>query len=110
MDQSTAPIISAIAAACSATAAIIAVWFSRQISTRERLDILKAEILSVVSSPPGKDAWKATMRLSVLNHGAVLSGDLAKVLKRKYRKGNWVRLMPAALAELRRDGYAILVD
>ena len=98
-----APFISAIAAVCSAAAAVSAVWFSRQPSTRERIDILKDEILGFVATEQGQKAWIKinTLSSSTSVYGGPKIVDLAKILKRKYRKDKWVRLLPAALEELK---------
>ena len=112
LNQST-PFIGAIAAVLSAATAILAVWFSRQPSTRERIDILKGEILGLVATEPGQKAWVATKELSKLRSGSAygnpILGDLAGLLKRKYRKAKWVRLIPAALQELKNEGYGELL-
>ena len=79
-----APFISAIAAVFSAAAAVLAVWFSRQSSTRKRIDILKGEILGLVATEPGQNAWVATKELSKLRsesaYGNPILGDLAGLL------------------------------
>ena len=108
-----AALIGAIAAVLSAATAILAVWFSRQPSPRERIDILKGEILGLVATEPGQNAWVATKELSKLRSGSAygnpILGDLAGLLKRKYRKAKWVRLIPAALQELKNEGYGELL-
>ena len=108
-----AALIGAIAAVLSAATAILAVWFSRQPSTRERVDILKGEILGLVATEPGQKAWIETKELSKLlsesPYGNPRIGDLAGLLKRQYRKNKWVRLIPAALVELKKEGYTNLL-
>ena len=108
-----APFISAIAAVFSAAAAIVAVWFSRQSSTRERIDILKGEILGFVATVQGQRLWIQTKELSKLlsesPNGNPRLADLAGLLKRKYRKAKWVRLISAALEELKNEGYGELL-
>jgi hypothetical protein len=104
-----APFISAIAAVFSAAAAVLAVWFSRRLSTRDRIDILKGEILELVSSQQGREAWIQIKNLSTLSYGGPRSGDLAGLLKRKYQKDKWVRLLPAALEALNNEGYGKLL-
>ena len=109
----SAPFISAIAAVFSAAAAVLAVWFSRQPSTRERIDILKGEILGLVATEPGYNAWTEIKELSKLRSGSAygnpILGDLAGLLKRKYQKAGWVRLIPAALQELQKEGHGGLL-
>lgn len=104
-----APFISAIAAVFSAAAAVLAVWFSRRLSTRDRIDILKGEILELVSSQQGREAWIKTKDLSILGYGGPRSRDLARLLKRKYQKDKWVKLLPAALEALKNEGYGELL-
>ena len=105
-----APFISAIAAVFSAAAAVLAVWFSRQLSTRERIDILKGEILGVLSTAQGQKAWIKinTLSSSTSVYGGPKIVDLAKILNRKYRKDKWIRLLPAALEELKNEGHGNL--
>ena len=108
-----APFISAIAAVFSAAAAVLAVWFSRQPSTRERIDILKGEILGFVATEQGLRIWMQTREISKLHSKSVYNTpkimDLAKLLKRKYQKSEWVRLIPAALQELKKEGHGHLL-
>ena len=107
-----APFISAIAAVFSAAAAALAVWFSRQISTRERIDILKGEILGLVATEQGQKAWIATKETSKLRSesgGNPRIMDLAGLLKCEYQKDKWVRLLPAALEELKKEGHRDLL-
>lgn len=108
-----APFISAIASVFSAAAAILAVWFSRQISTQERIDILKGEILGLVATEQGQKAWIQTKEVSKFRSGSGYGNprivDLAGLLKRKYQQAKWVRLLPAALQELKNEGYGELL-
>ena len=108
-----APFIRATSAVFSAAAAVLAVWFSRQPSPRERIDILKGEILGLVATVQGQRLWIQTKELSKLlsesPYGNPRLVDLAGLLKRKYRKVKWVRLIPAALEELKNEGYGELL-
>ena len=108
-----AALIGAIAAVLSAATAILAVWFSRQPSTRERIDILKGEILGFVATEQGLRIWMQTREISKFRsksaYGTPKIMDLAKLLKRKYQKSEWIRLIPAALQELKKDGHGHLL-
>ena len=52
------------------------------------------------------------MEFSKLHSGSAYGnpklGDLAELLNRKYRKAKWVRLIPAALEELKNEGHGNL--
>lgn len=74
-------------------------------SRRELLDELKLEILVFVSSAQGRDKWKEAMDLTETEGSKVPVLDLLNLLSRKYQKKKWYRLMPAAVAELRNEGY-----
>ena len=74
-------------------------------SRRELLDELKLEILVFVSSAQGREKWKEAMDLTETEGSKVPVLGLLNLLDRKYEKKKWYRLMPAAIAELRNEGY-----
>ena len=103
-------LVSAIAAAVSAMSALLTFLFSRKRSRRDRVDILKIEILEKVSHVEGRDLWIKTMSLSAMRvGGGPRFDDIAKFLGAKYARKKWVRLIPVALEELKRDGYSRLL-
>ena len=107
-----AVLMSAGAAAVSAFFAGLAFLFSRRLSTREKIDILKAEILRFVSIVENRQAWVTMGILSRQIEGWGIGPDvrsLADFLGAKYKKEKWVVLIPAAIEELRHEGYSQLL-
>ena len=102
MENNTAVYISAASAAISAATALISVIFSLKRSRRQMLDLLKIEILEFTSTAQGNEAWVETMNLY---DGRTPVNDLLNLLNRKFKRKKWYRLLPAALAELRNEGY-----
>lgn len=104
--------LSAAAAVLSAFFAGIAILFSLRSSTRERLDIVKADILRFVSIKQNRDKWVITGRLSQIFDGSGIGPDarrLARYLGFKYKRKKWCILLPAAIEELRHEGYEKLL-
>ena len=100
MDNNIAVTISAIAAAISAATALISVIYSLKKSRRQLLDELKVVVLEFVADPPGFHKWKHTIE----TYG-VTTYHLLPLLGSKYNKMKWHRLLPAAITELRNEGY-----
>lgn len=118
----TAVFISAVAAAISAFFVGLAFLFSRRVSRRERVDILKLETLQVVSTVQGREAWIKIVTISRMYEGGGVGPrmeSLAGLLgimyqskrkrKSKYQKDKWVALLPIALEELKKEGYRNLL-
>ena len=104
--------VSALGAVLSALFAGLAFVFSRRLSPREKLDILKAEILRVVSIEYSKKDWDFLWINSTVHEGDGVGPDarsLAIVLGPKYIKYQWVVLIPAAVEELKHEGYGDLL-
>ena len=107
-----ASFVSAVAAAISAVFAGLAFLFSRRPSRRDMIDILKIEILQIVSSVKSRKRWIETIGRSMYLEGAGLgprAGSLAACLGPKYQKRKWVVLIPVALEELKREEYGELL-
>ena len=106
----TAAIFSAGAAVLSAFFAGLAFLFSRKLSTRERIDILKAEILRVVSTIEGKKQWGEALMKSRSDNGHIAANIevVVPLLCAKYKKWD-TQLLSAAIAELRNEGYGKLL-
>lgn len=104
--------VSAFAAGISAICALITLvvyLFSRQLSRREMLDLVKVDILEVVSNAQAYELWKQTMALSAMLHGLPKVKELADFLaakESKYKKDKWKRLILPALEELKREGHS----
>ena len=109
MAQSDRAVNSAWAAVVSAFFAGLAFLSSRRLSRRDMVDILKVEILRVVSSVQGRDAWTETVNLSIQVDGGPRVGRLAGLLGSKYKKRKWLWLIPVDLEELKREGYQNLL-
>ena len=102
-----AVLISAGAAAVSAICALLAFLFSRKLSRREMVDILKFEILRVVSTLKGRNKWRDTVEESYYKenkHIGVSVKPLSGLLEPEYQKDKWVRLFPVAIQELNNEG------
>ena len=82
------------------------------------VDILKLEILQVVSTVQGRDAWIKMVAISQMYEGGGggprmdrLAGLLGVIYqskrkrKSKYQKDKWMALLPIALEELKQEGY-----
>ena len=102
-------LVSAWAAVVSAFFAGLAFLSSRRLSRRDMVNILKVEILRVVSSVQGRDAWTETVNLSIQVDGGPRVGRLAGLLGSKYKKRKWLWLIPVDLEELKREGYQNLL-
>ena len=125
--NNAAVLVSAGAAAISAIFAGLAFLFSRKLSRRDMVDILKVEILQVVSSVQGRKAWIETVELSKIVDSQGIAGPRADRLagllgvrtnntlkswlkiKSKYETKKWLWLIPVALEELKREGYENLL-
>lgn len=104
--------VSAAAAVFSAFFAGIAILFSFRRSTREKLDIVKADILRFVSIKENRDKWIITGKLSQIFDGGGVGPDakrLARYLGFKYIRKKWYILIPAAIEELRHEEYQRLL-
>ena len=100
--------MSAAAAALSALCALFTVLFSRRLSARERVDILKAEILRVVSVVDDRQEWIGIATVSRQVDGWGIGPDvrrLAGLLGAKYKRKKWIIFIPAAIEELRHESY-----
>ena len=76
------------------------------------VDILKIEILRVVSSVQGRDLWLKMVALSKEFEGGGIgprADSLADLLGSKYKRKKWLWLIPVALEELKREGYGNLL-
>ena len=108
-------LLSAWAAVISAICALFTFMvylFSRKLSRRDMVDLLKIEILQVVSSVQGRDAWIKTAALSKMYDGGGVgprTDRLAGLLGSKYQKKKWLWLIPVALEELKKAGYGNLL-
>ena len=110
MENNIAVIISAGAAAISALMALLSFLFSRRMSRRDMLDLMEIEMLQVVSSVQGREAWiKIAMGSSMLRGGLPQVKDLAQLLGKKYQKDKWFKLFLPAMEELKNEGYHKLV-
>ena len=97
--------ISAIAAAISAATALISVLYSLKKSRRQLLDELKVVVLEYVSSVQGQQKWRETMDLHETEETKVSVIHLLTLLDKKYHKKKWYRILPAALTELKNEGF-----
>lgn len=119
--------VSASAAAISAICALLTFLIyllSRRPSRREMVDILKIEILKIVSSVERREIWIKMVTLSQTYEGegigpkvdriaefieanteAKLMSKLQSVFKSKYKKTKWLMLIPVAVEELKKEGY-----
>ena len=105
-------LVSAWAAFISACFAGLAFLSSRRLSTREKIDILKAEILRVISTAHDRADWIATGTVSRYTKGGGIGPDvrsLAGFLGTKYKRKKWIVLIPTAIEELRNEGYRKLL-
>ena len=127
---------SALSALC-ALLTFLFFLLSRRISRREMVDTLKLEILQLVSTVQGRQGWKEIIHISTtLEGGGIgpkvdrLAGLLGIItsnpnvplysrlkaklasklkLKSKYQKDKWLIILPIALEELKKEGYATLL-
>ncbi len=99
------------AAVVSAICAYLTFRFSRKLSTQEKLDILKAEILRVVSPLETRKKWRETVNKSYYDSGNIAAdvNDLAELLGPDYQGSEWVKLLPAAIIELKDEQYGGLL-
>ena len=106
-------LVSTLAAAVSAFCALLTFLFSRKLSRRDMVDILKIEILRVVSSVQGREVWIKYHRRFLMYTGG-RSGPTARglvgLLGRKYKKKKWEMLVLVAVEELKQEGYRKLLD
>lgn len=108
---------SAVAACISAFFAGLTIYFTNKKSTREMIDIVKADILVLTSDLDGRRIWKETSDRSQQLEGggrgpriqrfADLLATKRKKKKRdkRYLRGKWIWIIPAAMEELRKEGY-----
>ena len=97
------------AAAISASCAFLTLliyMFSKRPSRREMVDILKFEILRVVSTLEGQKIWNSTVEESYRNNRSIGVSivDLAGLLGKDYQKNKWRRLLAVAIQELKTEG------
>ena len=109
-----AVIVSAAAAMISAFFAGLTFMFSRKMSRRDKIDHLKIEILQIVSNAQGRSAWIRTLdelqRFDADGDVRTVRVDaLVGLLSHRYHKSKWFRLFPAALEELKNEGYSNLL-
>lgn len=124
-------VFATIAAAVSAFAALLTYISSKKLSRRDRVDILKVEILKVVSSSNTREHWNRLVQMSTNSDSDGKTGPradrLASLLgvvgdrnfmwkfknwgkiKSKYERNKWVWLIPVAIEELKREGYQDLL-
>lgn len=127
--NNAAVLVSAGAAGISAVCALLTFvfyLFSRKKSRREMVDILKLEILQVVSNVQGREAWITAAAISRQYEGGGVGpriDRLASLLgiiyqsklksksnrKSKYQKDKWMAMLPIALEELKKEGYKDLL-
>ena len=102
---------SAVAACISAFFAGLTVYFTYRKTTRQMIDITKADILVLTSGVQGRESWKATSNLSQEFEGGNIgprTDRLAKLLSvrsKRYLKDKWLWIIPAAVEELRNEGF-----
>ena len=102
-----AVLVSAGAAAIGALCALLTFLLSRKLSRREMVDILKFEILRVVSTLKGRNKWGDTVDESYYKENkqiGVSIKPLSGLLEPKYQEDKWVRLFPVAIQELKNEG------
>ena len=78
-----------VGAAISAMSALLAFLYSSKLSRRDMVDILKIEILRVVSSVQGREVWIKHHRYYLTSTGfrsGPTARTLAGLLGRKYKK------------------------
>ncbi len=79
-------------------------------SRRQMLDELKIEILTYVKfSFQNREAWIETIRAFNRANPDPRIKKLSNMLSKKYRKGKWCELLPAAIAELGNEGHRTLL-
>ena len=106
--NNAAVLVSAGAAVVSAFFAGLAFLFSRKLSTREMIDILKAEILVIFTSQQKQLEVIQAVKSSYQGDGGATVDvkDLARFLRNpNHRRGKWLILFPAAFEELKHEGY-----
>ena len=107
-------ILTALAVGAAITSAVCA-WFayrhSLKLSTRDKIDLLKADILQVVSPIEGKRLWADAIMKSYRENGNIAAKVecVAPFLESDHTDEEWLILLPAAIEELRKEGYAHLL-
>ncbi len=118
--------VSTTAAAISALTALLTYLSSKKLSRRDMVDILKVEILEVVSSAHGRNAWFKMLSISGSSENGVTGvradgiagllgvGTKSRILswfrmKSKYERRKWIWLLPVTVEELKREGYQNLL-
>ena len=115
--SAVAACISAVAACISAFFAALTVYLRNQKSTREMIDIVKADILVFTSEADGRKAWKEISTLSQTLEGEGIGPRIHRLAEllaierigkksdKKYSRAEWLWIIPAAMEELRNEGY-----
>lgn len=110
-------LLSAGAACISAFFAGLTTYLTTKKSTREMIDIVKADILVLTAGVESRELWQEIFVTSQQLEGGGIAAQtdrLAEFLaaKRKNRKGEkkylrakWQWIIPAAIEELRNEGY-----
>ena len=102
---------SAIAAFASAFFAGLTFCFTRRLSTREKLEIVKVDILVFTAGAERRSVWVKTSQVSQEFEGGGIGpkverlADLLVLQHKRYKKEKWMYLIPAAIEELRKQGY-----
>ena len=84
---------------------------SAKATKREMIDIIKDDVLILISSVQGRAIWQKTVFISRKYQGngkGPKVGTLAELLAvkdSKYKEDEWQWLIPVALEELKREGY-----
>ena len=83
----------------------------KKTTKREMIDIIKDDVLILISSVQGRAIWQETVFISQKYQGngkGPKVGTLAELLSVKdsrYKEDKWQWLIPVALEELKREGY-----
>ena len=103
-------LVSVASATVIAICAVLSLWFSRKVAEQRRVDILKMEVLKIVCTVEGQKIWKTAVYVSQMYEGHGLGpkterlAELLSVKNPKFKKDKWIRLIPVALEELKKEG------